>query len=512
MDTVLERQRHAHEEIERLEAALADRFLAHPRTIRDRLQIDHEMADMLERLLVRSRTLRELYEDHDQARVKEVAELSAAGGLDNFYKHFSTIKDFHQRYPDNTIEDFAAQYELDLPDPTLPVDPDDRIAKMFSGEESYGRYFDLVALHKEFVNLKRNRQDMKYLVYLHIFDSFDADALPKYVKHDPNYGPYLSKLLDYLISFYKRTVPLDEHDKVLAELRNNFDEEYKTAQKGTNGDTTMTDGAAPVDEGIWCDICQKQYSKQTVFDGHLNSKKHKAGLNKLQTNGAAKVAASAPVNGHSSDSTNANSKKEIARKEWMISKLGLKFNAVKAATKANVDRKSTLQANERLEEQEAADRLTLLPAARKPTQKGADGNESDDSDSDKSDKPYNPLNLPMGWDGKPIPFWLYRLHGLGIEYPCEICGNYVYKGRKAYDKHFNESRHVHGLKCLGINGAYGLYDQIPKIEQAVALHTRIEEERRREEKMRDDNVEMEDDYGNVMNAKVYKDLVDQGIL
>ena len=21
---------------------------------------------------------------------------------------------------------------------------------------------------------------------------------------------------------------------------------------------------------------------------------------------------------------------------------------------------------------------------------------------------YNPLNLPLGWDGKPIPYWLYK--------------------------------------------------------------------------------------------------------
>jgi len=45
-----------------------------------------------------------------------------------------------------------------------------------------------------------------------------------------------------------------------------------------------------------------------------------------------------------------------------------------------------------------------------------------DSDSD-DDKPiYNPKNVPLGWDGKPIPYWLYKLHGLGIEYKCEICG------------------------------------------------------------------------------------------
>lgn len=37
-----------------------------------------------------------------------------------------------------------------------------------------------------------------------------------------------------------------------------------------------------------------------------------------------------------------------------------------------------------------------------------------ESESDDEDQQiYNPLKLPMGWDGKPIPYWLYKLHGLG---------------------------------------------------------------------------------------------------
>ena len=41
-------------------------------------------------------------------------------------------------------------------------------------------------------------------------------------------------------------------------------------------------------------------------------------------------------------------------------------------------------------------------------------NTSDDGDSDSDDEEkaiYNPKNLPLGWDGKPIPYWLYKLHG-----------------------------------------------------------------------------------------------------
>lgn len=37
-----------------------------------------------------------------------------------------------------------------------------------------------------------------------------------------------------------------------------------------------------------------------------------------------------------------------------------------------------------------------------------------ESESDDDEQQiYNPLKLPMGWDGKPIPYWLYKLHGLG---------------------------------------------------------------------------------------------------
>ena len=36
----------------------------------------------------------------------------------------------------------------------------------------------------------------------------------------------------------------------------------------------------------------------------------------------------------------------------------------------------------------------------------------EEEDSDEDDYVYNPLKLPMGPDGKPIPYWLYKLHGL----------------------------------------------------------------------------------------------------
>ena len=65
-----------------------------------------------------------------------------------------------------------------------------------------------------------------------------------------------------------------------------------------------------------------------------------------------------------------------------------------------------------------------------------EGGMSDNSDEDDDDAPYNPKNLPLGWDGKPIPYWLYKLHGLNLYYSCEICGNQTYRGPKAFQLHF----------------------------------------------------------------------------
>jgi len=45
-------------------------------------------------------------------------------------------------------------------------------------------------------------------------------------------------------------------------------------------------------------------------------------------------------------------------------------------------------------------------------------------------------HYPVGWDGKPIPYWLYKLHGLRVEYKCEICGDMSYWGRRVYERHF----------------------------------------------------------------------------
>lgn len=43
-----------------------------------------------------------------------------------------------------------------------------------------------------------------------------------------------------------------------------------------------------------------------------------------------------------------------------------------------------------------------------------------EDDDDEEEEIYNPWKIPLGWDGKPLPVWLYKLHGLNIEYKCEV--------------------------------------------------------------------------------------------
>ena len=70
-----------------------------------------------------------------------------------------------------------------------------------------------------------------------------------------------------------------------------------------------------------------------------------------------------------------------------------------------------------------------------------------ESSDEEEGVPYNPKNLPLGWDGKPIPYWLYKLHGLNVSYSCEICGNATYRGPKAFQRHFSVSAYTTTTEC-----------------------------------------------------------------
>ncbi|CAN4085746.1 unnamed protein product [Withania somnifera] len=185
--------------------------------------------------------------------------------------------------------------------------------------------------------------------------------------------------------------------------------------------------------------------------------------------------------------------KEIALVEAKIRRLCDLLDETIARTRENVVKKQALTYEEMEAEREEDDVQA-------------------ESESDEEDQQiYNPLKLPMGWDGKPIPYWLYKLHGLGQEFKCEICGNHSYWGRRAYERHFKEWRHQHGMRCLGIPNTKN-FNEITSIEEAKLLWERIQE-RQGVNKWRPDlEEEYEDQEGNIYNKKTYTDLQRQGLI
>ncbi|KAI8146779.1 hypothetical protein BJV82DRAFT_643323 [Fennellomyces sp. T-0311] len=478
MNNLIERQRGIHEEIERLEQAIVDQFMEDPKTHRDRLRNEHVVDKFLTRIADKSNELYDMYEDKDGLRQSEIEALSGSSEFSEFYERLRVIKDHHRKYPNEPVE--PPEMEFIYMNQNGDDGEEDELEKKFSGEESYGRYLDFNALHGEYINLKAVKK-MDYLQYLNEFDDF-AKVYPKSIKTSPEYKAYLDHMSEYLYSFFRRAKPLfdltEMEEKAKKELEENWQQGKVAGWEEIANETS--------DPGLYCNACQKQFTKETVYNAHLQGKKH---INNVKKAGD-------EANGSSGNSGPKNDRRmDIAEKELLIRKYTEGLSDIREETKANVERKQALTDKERTLEQDQEE-IDLA---------------EQESDDDDEDRIYNPLKLPLGWDGKPIPYWLYKLHGLGVEYPCEICGNYVYMGRKAFDKHFQEWRHAHGMRCLGIPNTRHFHE-ITKIDDAYALYEKLKKENAAEDFVADSMEEFEDDEGNVFNRKTYEDLRRQGIL
>lgn len=174
------------------------------------------------------------------------------------------------------------------------------------------------------------------------------------------------------------------------------------------------------------------YSKQTVYDAHLTSKKHikatakQASSEQPPSNPNGPSSSQLAENGTSHTPAAKSKHRTAALLTALCTKLLSGLAPVLNETKSNVERRFSLTARER--EQELLEQSK--PKAPAPAASGA-GGENGADEEEEEERIYNPLKLPLGWDGKPIPYWLYKLHGLGVEYRCEICSDHVYMGRCA---------------------------------------------------------------------------------
>ena len=524
---LLEEQRFLHEDLERLEQGIAHRIGEEPRHIRDRLTRDHQISQFLDRISSQSSKLLEIYRDADGARSREIQQIGTGDPMDEFYRQLADVKSFHSRYPNEPVENLERAYR-----PKRGADAAAAeyalVDSMFTGEEALGRFFDLHTCHELYLNLP-NAKRLTYLQYLDVFDNFTpgAGGLKRSEKMTDQYFNYVGQLALDLESFMRRTRPLGNIDKVLADFDTEFDAAWEKDEiadwKAETAGSSAPQQASSA-EVVWCDACEKEFKNKNVYEGHLSGKKHKRAAAEKDKG----VTASADSNGASSNgagkggaaSTLRLKERAIAGREYRVKRLASAMSTERSDTRVNVGRKQGMTERERQQELENLFSASAGPAPGTGAGGGGGGGNGDDEDGgegeDDDERIHNPLKLPLAWDGKPIPFWLYKLHGLGVEFPCEICGNFVYMGRRAFDKHFNEARHIYGLKCLGI-ASTSLFRDITGIDEALRLWDKIQKDRRQRglgPVGADDGsvVQMEDAEGNVMPEKVYYDLQKQGLL
>ncbi|PWN24135.1 hypothetical protein BCV69DRAFT_21044 [Microstroma glucosiphilum] len=534
--------RSTHEEAERYTAALSSVLATLPSSSsssappsRSTLTNSHIASILVDRIVSRNRNLVDFYKDETGIRKEEVDLLSGrpTGGEGNaagsssaaagssattsevmslFYSRLNHIKSYHEKYPSAPPE----MLTLDIPALENSIAPStsssigvttSAMDRLFSGEEGLGRYLDLNEYHSQYINLKGVKR-CNYLSYLERFHDFASEDVAMETKQGEGYQKHLNALRSYLVSYLRKIKPLEDIDGLVEGLEEEFEEKWKVGEvrgwedqgerfasssassSKTASSSTSTAPAAPIprpadDTGIWCEACGKSFSKQTVFDGHLQGNKHKKALERIQGGPSSSTAngASSSSSSHKSNAAREallSKGKNLAKQEYIIYALSKgPLDSHRLDTRSNVERRAALTERERAAEAEELARLAEDPAgessARRRGQDGGAGgaNRADEDDSDdENGKIYNPKKLPLGWDGRPIPVWLYKLHGLSVEYSCEICSDFTYQGRKNFDRHFTESRHAFGMRALGLPNTKHFVG-ITKIQDALKLAEKL---------------------------------------
>lgn len=203
---------------------------------------------------------------------------------------------------------------------------------------------------------------------------------------------------------------------------------------------------------------------------------------------------------------------DIAKREVVVMAYLNQLKPILEATMRRTGRRETQTSKEREKEMEEDLHGSLIEDAKRKSGDGKAGEYNSDDESDDEDAPiYNPKGVPLGWDGKPIPYWLFKLHGLNHFYKCEICGGESYRGRKNFEQHFAEARHAYGMKSLGIPNTKHFHG-VTKIEDAQALWAQLKEQLEKDQFDGTNGEEYEDSHGNVLSRATYEDLARQGLL
>lgn len=422
------------------------------RELNKRIKFHQEIADKQPEAVV---------EEKDNKNEPEVSmndlvfDIKGAVHLSLFYDNERYQEWRRQRSNKNSIKSHNKRHKIIIPE-------NDEALTKFSGEECFGKFLDLSQVHRDYLAL--NVKIVNYLEFLQMVNSGTFDFIPR----TPNGEKFIEGFIDYIVSFIKRSQPFFD----IEETKNAINKAFQ--QKNINNFNKKSQ--------FYCVYCDRSFDSEELLQSHFNQKSHSKNMKKAENLGG--------VDNLIKERN--NRKNKFDKLVFTLSQL---INIVKAklqATIENTQRRQTLTAAV-MEAEHDLDAPIVF----------------DESDSDDEQHFYNPKGLPLGWDGKPIPYWLYKLHGLSVEYKCEICGNRSYWGALAFERHFFDMRHINGLKALGIPPTRH-FVYVTKVSEAVALFDKIKKTLTKEVWQKGDE-EIETEDGDVMSLKVYNDLVRQGI-
>ena len=382
---------------------------------------------------------------------------------------------------------------------------------LFTNEENFGKCLDLHELYHHYINipgmyssnidLNNNKNllsedvnkivKLDYLEYLKNLDSFKN--IPMKVKKTKEYIKYLKDLTKYLKEFFVKIYPLVNFNEIQDIIDSKYEDEQdnlkKEKEERKNNNIELKENDENEEEKeieLYCSVCKKSFAKKTLMDAHMSSKKH---LKKVENSKNAK-------NNYLLDINEKNKNEEILRDinyyEYQIIRYKDILQNIIDNTIGQIRKKQTMN-REELEE----DRMNELKSKK--------------VDTEDKKKLFNPKNIPIDLDGKPLPYWLYKVHGLGIEHKCEICGGASYWGRRAFEHHFQEWRHAYGMKCLRLPNTLQ-FKNITRIEDALKLHHKLIEDKNKTEFNPETEEQYEDENGNVYNKKMLADLKKQGLI
>jgi hypothetical protein len=526
--------RQAHEDIDSLEKAGS--ILMRRKAAKDlHVPLDHCIAFVVDEVQRRCISLSRVYTDVSGGRDQVLATLAGTGTIDvwqSFYHQVKLAKEFHTRN-EGSEDHLAGTCADNWVERAMRFGGSTKSS--FSATEANGRFLDMSMLHTAFINLKRVRdirvkefvqerwrrhcktvkseptqdeftefarkmsaayRDPDYTVWLKEFAILES--LPRYIKYKQiDYERYLETLSQYLSDFVQRQRPLINWTERMHMMKENFEHDWR--ERNIPGWDKFT-----CELETYVRETDKLLANENVLKSHKGSKEYMRALTFY--NGLS------GDERHAKDLQSQDRDKSVAVLEYKIRKLSEMLTETIDETIDMVTRKQARTTREIERELQALNEG--LPA---PDDDPDSGSLSDSSSSsgevlDTDDRAiFNPKKLPLGWDGKPIPYWVYKLHGLGHEFKCEICGNHSYWGRRAFDQHFGEARHIQGLRALRILNSVHFHG-VTRIEDAIALNGKLHSRTAGAIFNTDKDMECEDAMGNVMSYRAFQDLSRQGLI